>query len=528
MRLRGLALVTLSAVCGGAAAAQEPAARPVRARTLAEDLQLFSQVMNQIRVNHPDSVDSHAILMSAIEGLVRAVDPHSYVIPSVRFDPARQRALEEGKLAPVPIVFSYVGRVPSVVSIGPGTNAAKQDVAVGDELIAIDGAPVAAESEDELMLTLAGKKGSTVTLRFNRRRLDGSTVTLERAVKREYADETTAVPVAVMLDATTGYVRITTFDNDKVDEDMRDALARLEREGMRRLILDLRDNGGGLVDEASNVAGEFLPRGLTVYTTEGKRESLRKSYKVPRSFWRRERSFPLVVLVNRGTASASELLAGALQDHDRALIVGRPTFGKALLMLGVPLSDGSMMMLVIGRARTPCGRIVQRQYRGVRETDYLRDAASERDTTGRPSCTTPAGRTLYGGGGIFPDIVLDRPTPTPIWLARLNERELLTRWAGAYAAQAAAPTRVESYLDDGAVPKEAIADFRNFARANGGDLIESADADALLRRELIAAVARVKLGEAAYYRVLLRDDPWISQGVRAFDRAALLRGPEAP
>jgi carboxyl-terminal processing protease len=525
MRVAARTLALLCALGAPTLTAQDPP-RPTRPRTLAEDLQLFSQVMNQIRVNHPDSVDSHAILMSAIEGLVRAVDPHSYVIPAVRFDASRQRALEEGKLAPLPIVFAYIGRVPSVVSVGPGTGAAKQDIAVGDELIAIDGAPAVAESDQELYLTLAGKKGSSVLLKLQRTRLDGSSVVLERSVRREHADEATAVPTAVMLDATTGYVRITSFDNQRVDEDMRAAIGRLEREGMQRMVLDLRDNPGGMVDEASNVAGEFLPRGLVVYTTEGKRESLKKSYKVPRSFWRKERSFPLVVLVNRGSASAAELLAGALQDHDRALIVGRPSFGKALLMQGLPLSDGSLMMLVIGRVRTPCGRIVQREYRGMREADYRRDAAAERDTTGRPSCKTGAGRTLYGGGGIFPDIVLDLPTPTPVWIARLGESELLTKWAGAYMAQGRAPDRVEAYLDQSAVPASAVADFRTFARSNGAELVDGAAADAALRRELVAALARVKLGDGAYYRVLLRDDPWITHALKAFERASLLRGPD--
>lgn len=503
----------------------QPAARQTRPRTLAEDLQLFSQVMNQIRVNHPDSVDSHAVLMSAIEGLVRAVDPHSYVIPAVRFDAARQRALEDGKLAPVPIVFTYANRVPMVASVGPGTHAARQDIAVGDELIAIDGAPVVAESEDELNLTLAGTKGSTVILRLHRRRLDGTTVVLERSVKREYADDTSAIPTAVMLDSVTGYVRITTFDNRRVDEDMRSAIGRLEREGMKRLILDLRDNGGGLVDEAAGVAGEFLPRGAVVYTTEGKRESLKKTHKVPRSFWRRERSLPLVVLVNRGSASASELLAGALQDHDRALVVGRPTFGKALLMQALPLTDGSLMMLVIGHVRTPCGRIVQRQYRGVRYADYVRDAAFERDTAGRPSCRTKAGRVLYGGGGIYPDIVLDNPPATPVWLARLHERELPTSWAAAYLAQTRAPDQLPAYLDGSVLPKNAPADFRAYARAREAEVPDGADADTLLRRELAAALARARIGEGAYYRVILEDDPWMRHAIAAFERAALLRGP---
>jgi carboxyl-terminal processing protease len=164
----------------------------------------------------------------------------------------------------------------------------------------------------------------------------------------------------------------------------------------------------------------------------------------------------------------------------------------------------------------------------VREADYLRDAEAEGDTAGRPSCKTGAGRTLYGGGGIFPDIVLDLPTPTPVWLARLYERELLTKWAGAYLAQARASDRIEAYLDDSALPKEAVSDFRSFARTNGAVLSDGTEADALLRRSLLAVLARVKLGEAAYYRVLLRDDPWISESVRAFERASLLRGPEGP
>ena len=155
---------------------------------------------------------------------------------------------------------------------------------------------------------------------------------------------------------------------------------------------------GGLVKEAASAAGEFLPRGAVVYTQEGRRADLVDTGRVGRSFWSSERRYPMAVLINAGTASAAELVAGALQDHDRAVVVGRPSFGKSLLMQGFPLSDGSALYLVVGRVRTPCGRVIQRQYHGLTRGDYYRLAAAERDTAGRPSCRTDAGRTVYGGG----------------------------------------------------------------------------------------------------------------------------------
>lgn len=502
----------------------KPPAAP-KPRTLAEDLQLFSQVLNQIRVNHPDSMDTHAVLMAAIEGMVRATDPHSFVIPAVRLDSARQRALETGKLAPVPISFVYSGGRPFVASVAPGSHASGQDILVGDELVAVDGAPVVAESAEELEIALAGTKGTTTRLRLLRRRSDGSNVTIERAAKRERPDERSAVPASEMLDSSTGYIRVTTFANEKVSDDVNDAIKRLEKAGMRRLILDLRDNGGGFVGEAANVAGAFLEKGTVVYSSSGRKESVNKTVKVSRSFWHRERSYPVVVLVNSGTASASELVAGALQDHDRALIVGRATFGKALLMQMMPLTDGSLMMLVVGQVKTPCGRVVQRQYRGVRQSDYLRDAGAERDTAGRPSCKTPAGRTVYGGGGIYPDVVLRDPDPQPPWMARLEEGELPFRWASAFAADSAAGRgKLSAFVDGSFISSNVLAQFRAFALAQGQDVPVGADADATLRRRLAPLVAHFQLGEAAFYRVLVANDPWIAEAIGLFGAASGLKG----
>jgi Periplasmic protease len=267
-------------------------ASPVMKRTAYEDLQMFGQVLNQIRINHPDSLDAHELFMAAIEGMIRAADPHSYVIPAVRLEPGKEEALRDGKLVPVPISFTYIGGAPVVVSVAAGSSSRRLDILPGDELTAIDGAPVAARSAEELEIVLAGAKGTTVNLSLERRREDGTLVDLQRAVTRERANEASAVPISVMLDSTTGYARVTTFMGERVADDLHSALERLERAGMQRLVLDLRDNGGGSVAEAAHVAGEFLPRGAIVYTASGRKAEVTDTGRVQRSFWRSERRYP--------------------------------------------------------------------------------------------------------------------------------------------------------------------------------------------------------------------------------------------
>src|SRR6185503_9859981 len=365
-------------------AAAPLAAQVTRPRSTYEDLQMFSQVLNQIRVNHPDSVDTHELFMAAVEGMVRAADPHSYVIRAERLSPEKQRDYEQGRSYPVPVEFRYVGDQPVVASVAPGSAAAGQDILPGDVLVAVDGQPVRATSAFELQIALSGAKNSTARLRLERERADGSLVEVEREVKRERVEEGTAVPAAFLLDPQTGYVRVTTFANQKAAEDLHAALGALERAGMQRLVLDLRANGGGMVDEAARVASEFLPDGAVIYSAEGRKPEIAKTVRVNHSFLRPDgRIYPLLVLVDEGTASASEIVAGALQDHDRALVVGRPTFGKSLLMQGFPMTDGSAIVLVIGHVKTPCGRVIQRQYRGIGTREYYRLAHAARDTAGR-------------------------------------------------------------------------------------------------------------------------------------------------
>ncbi|MDB4912599.1 MAG: peptidase [Gemmatimonadetes bacterium] len=511
-----LAMVLLA----GTSVSAQTAPAPVVRRTAYEDLQMFGQVLNQIRVNHPDSVDPHELFMAAVEGMIHAADPHSYVIPAMRLEPGKEQAMRDGKLVPVPITFDFIGGAPVVVSVAAGTQARLLDILPGDELTSIDGKPVLSNSGEELDIILAGPKSSTVRLVFERRRSDGTFAQLDRAVKREKVNDATAVPVSTMLDASTGYVRVTTFVGERVADDLHSALDKLEKGGMQRLVLDLRDNGGGSVAEAARVAGEFLPRGAVVYSSSGRKTEVTDTGRVSRSFWQSERRYPIVVMVNAGTASASELVAGALQDHDRALIVGRPTFGKSLLMRGFPMADGSVLVLVIGQVRTPCGRVVQREYRTISRREYYRMARAERDTAGRPSCKTDAGRVAYGGGGIYPDVMLPAELARPRWLVRADEQQLAMSWSGSYIdANRATLTTLDAFMAASLSPAT-LADFRSFASKQGVDV--PADADDVVQQSLRQSIAYAKWGAEGAYRVDVGRDQAIKDAVASFSEASKL------
>lgn len=489
-----------------------------RTRTTYEDLQMFSGVLNQLRVNHPDSLDSHKLIVGAIRGMLAEMDPHSYLIETRPALAGREKQLMEGKLVTTSIAFRYVGGAPVVAgSSGSGARTlAALDVLPGDELVTLDGKPVEAKSEEELELELAGDKGSRLQLGLRRLRADGSTADLTREIVREKRGGERAVPAAFMLDAQTGYLRLATFAVEKADDAAKKALGQLEGKGMKRLVLDLRDNGGGLVKDASDFAALFLPEGAVVYSSEGRKKDVNDTVKVSRSWFSSARSYPIVVLQNAGTASAAELVSGALQDHERARIVGRPSFGKALMMFPFLLPDGSLLMMVAGHVKTPCGRVVQREYRGISTREYYRAAAAARDTVGRPSCKTSGGRTVYGGGGIYPDLVVPEPRERPVWQRRASEALLPVRWLAGWIEAHPAPARAPEVEAATPLPPAAIADFRAFAAREGMPLPDGADVDQRLAAWLQPLVADARGGEEAYWRAVIRQDTDVQTAMGAF------------
>jgi len=192
-------------------------------------------------------------------------------------------------------------------------------------------------------------------------------------------------------------------------------------------------------------------------------------------------------------------------------------------MRGFPLTDGSVVVLVIGHIRTPCGRVVQRQYRDLRVNDYYRMSRSQRDTAGRPSCRTTGGRVVYGGGGIYPDVILPQADAEPVWLARLHEEDLLTRWAAAFLGEPSGAALTEPALLT--LPATAVQDLRAFAQRAGHTLPAGEDADARLRGAMGRALAFAKFGEAGAFRLVALSDPQVRAAVEQFPRAGEILAP---
>jgi carboxyl-terminal processing protease len=373
-----------------------------------DSLSQFAQVYSIIEQNYAEPVNADkAIYNGAIPGMLHVLDPHSNF-----FDPKSYSLMREeqsGKYYGVGMQIAPRNNKIIVVAPFVGTPAYKVGLRPGDAILAVDGKTTDNMSVSDVADLLKGPKGTNVHITILR---EGADKPLEFNVVRAEIPRY-SVDLKFLIKPGIGYMHVSAF-NETTEQEVEDALADFG--DLKGLVLDLRGNPGGLLNEGVGVADKFLKRGQVIVSHRG-RSSPEKVYRAAHGNGGKD--YPLVVLVNRGTASAAEIVSGAIQDHDRGLIVGEVTFGKGLVQTVYPLSENTGLALTTAKYYTPSGRLIQRDYNGVSLYDYYYAREDDADSNSAPSNNTSkevkltdSGRAMYGGGGITPDVKVPTFKPT--------------------------------------------------------------------------------------------------------------------
>jgi|SRR5579862_974148 len=382
-------------VCGflGVGFSQRNQGAPAADADVRDNLRQFSEVYDLVEQNYAEPVNADkAIYNGAIPGMLHVLDPHSNF-----FDPKSYSALREeqrGKYYGVGMTIAPRNNKVIVLAPFVGTPAYKAGIRPGDVIIAVDGKPTDNMTAGDVADLLKGAKGTTVHISILR---EAAEKPLEFTVVRDEIPRD-SVDLKFEIRPGVGYMHITAF-NETTEHEVEEALDQFG--DLKGLILDLRGNPGGLLNEGVGVADKFLKKGQVIVSHHG-RSSPERVYRANRG--NAGKDYPLVVLVNRGTASAAEIVSGAIQDHDRGLVAGETTFGKGLVQTVYPLSENTGLALTTAKYYTPSGRLIQRDYTGVSLYDYYYNRDQEQNPANKEVRLTDSGRTVFGGGGITPDI----------------------------------------------------------------------------------------------------------------------------
>ncbi|MDP6852664.1 MAG: S41 family peptidase [Candidatus Marinimicrobia bacterium] len=369
------------------------------ARDQFQKMKTLTQIIRLVSENYVEDVDMNDILEGAIIGMLDKLDPHSSYISEEQFELVNEQF--GGEFEGIGIEFNILEGYITVISPIPGTPSDRAGLQSGDKIIRINEESAYKITQKEVLEKLRGPKGTKVDVTISRPGLEEEfQVTLVR-------DKIPIVSVmaAFMVDDETGYIKVNRFAKTTTEE-IKEALSELEDEGMEQLLLDFRNNGGGMMDQAVEIVDMFISSRDTILFTKGKIPGSSEVFRARKN--RKDKKYPVITLINRGSASASEIVSGAFQDLDRGLVVGETSFGKGLVQRQYPLRDGSAARITIARYYTPTGRLIQRPYDDVADyySDLGRDNREATDSTlaEKPKFTTKNGRTVYGGGGITPDI----------------------------------------------------------------------------------------------------------------------------
>ena len=480
-----------------------------------ETLRQFTELVETAHEGYGDEISYRDLVNASIEGMIRTLDPHTAFLTELDYQSMRDK--QESSFSGLGILVGLRDGALTVITPLEGTPASRMGIRAGDVISTIEGEPTETMGVDEAVRRLKGPRGTSVTIEIARR---GMPDLLEVEIVRDEIPQN-SVRYAYMLDDKVGYLSLTDFNRGTARE-MEKVIDRLRSQGMERLLLDLRSNGGGLLDQAIAVANLFVPAGGKIVETRGRtRESFQDFHASDAGPIYHD---PIVVLVGGGTASAAEILSGAIQDHDIGLVVGTPTWGKGLVQTVYSLSYGNGLSVTTAKYYTPSGRLIQRDYSSWYDYQYDDRAPVEPALEEGEAETfyTDLGRKVYGGGGITPDVVAEPDDLAPFvqyLLARsaffnfaveLNNREAVSDRS--WSPQPDLLDEFQGWL----LAQELIAEKD---LAEGLAIAENRD---MVLRYLRAEVLGAAFGLEARHRVLVQGDSQVVAALTQLDEAEAL------
>jgi len=500
---------------------------PAPSASQTKNVEKLEDVIDYISRYYVDNVDWQKPTQSAIEALLSDLDPHSvYISPQ---EAAANEENFEGHYQGIGIQYDVIDDTLTVIAPIPESPSEKLGLMAGDKIIEIDGESAIGITNNEVQKRLKGEKGTSVDIKILRPPQNNE---LEFTIIR---DDIPIVSINsfFMANDSTGYIFLSRFAKT-TDQELENAISALEEQGMQQLILDLRSNAGGYLDQAVRVAAKFIEGHKKIVYTKGRLARFDEEYYADSFGTGVVRFYPMIVLINEGSASASEIVAGAIQDYDRGLIAGTVSFGKGLVQREFPLPDSSILRLTISKYYTPSGRLIQRPYKGKKLEEYYMDRF-EKDSVKIDSTReqrvyyTAGGRVVYGGGGIMPDTVIE-------YESHLRNTEVLQKLVSArvffdVAARYASQHKnlkddFNRFLEQFRVNKPLMDEMMAIAKKKGVDLTPADMEDNIVyyKTRLKAEIARSLWDTSKYYQVILEIDNQYQAALRLFAESDRILG----
>jgi carboxyl-terminal processing protease len=486
----------------------------------------FQDVINIAQTYYFDDIKWDSVFESAIAGLLSDLDPHSVYISKSETEKNEEEF--SGHYYGIGVEFDIIDDYLTVIRALPGSPSERLGISANDRIIKIDGVDAVGIKRADVPKRLKGPKGTKVIVTIER---EGEDESLDLEIIRDEIP-TFSVPTYFMLNNETGYIYLEKFIRTSSDE-IEEALTDLEKEGMKQLVFDLRDNGGGLLDEAVKIVAKFIEGRKKVVYTQGKKAAFNEEYYTDRFGKETDiRNFPIIIMINRNTASASEIVAGALQDYDRAVVLGEYSFGKGLVQRPWTLQDGSSFRLTIARYYTPSGRLIQRNYKGKDFSQYYREVQEDtsrykikKHDEDSLYSTLIKKRPVYGGGGIEPDIFLKYEYE--VYNNRKMLNKLFAKRVFFELSNRVADKIEKSYKNKNEfmlnykASKEELSLIEKIAserKIKESDLSLSLD-DTYLATIIKANIAKQIWGNKAYYEVFRRFDKFLTESLKYIGEA---------